>query len=91
MVDLRQRWRDEQGRRVFLRTWPGRAFVLSPRAELVLVRDDPAGAAVVFVDAATGTGERTLDTGAIDPGSLARRGSRIYWMNAGEPRTALLR
>ncbi|HEV3000784.1 MAG TPA: hypothetical protein VGW75_08620 [Solirubrobacteraceae bacterium] len=92
VVDLRQRPRRIPGGvETTARSWLGRAFVLTPRAEVVLVRDDPAGAAVVVAHAVTGRVERTLDTGAIDPGSLALSGSRVYWMNAGEPRTALLR
>ncbi len=70
------------------RWFPGRAFVLTNRGSLALLRDEPDGRiAVIAIDRG---GTRTLDAGAIDPGSLARGGRRVYWLNAGEPRTALL-
>lgn len=44
-----------------------------------------------YVQKADGAGRAVLDEGpAIDPRSLAISGRRIYWTNAGEPRTAVL-
>lgn len=74
-----------------IRRGSGSAFVITARCELVNVRDDPAGAAVVVADAQGERAARTLDTGAIDRASLALRGARVYRTNAGERRTALLR
>jgi hypothetical protein len=44
-----------------------------------------------YVQKADESGRAVLDEGtAIDPGSLAISGRRIYWLNGGAPRTALL-
>ena len=56
---------------------------LTPRGTLVWIGPDPAGQAVMAIDA---RGQRVLDSGDIKPGFLKVFGTLVLWRKAGEGR-----
>ncbi len=69
------------------RTVPGRvkSLVLTPSGVVAWIRTAPDSTAVSVL---LKDGEHILATGNdIDPSSLARAGSRLYWLQAGTPRS----
>jgi hypothetical protein len=62
-------------------------LVLTAHGALAWTEDSTLGVAVQAFD---GSGKRTLDDGAVAPGSLRLAGSTASWTNGGEQRTATL-
>lgn len=65
-----------------------KALVLTERGHLAWITVGEDGAAVHVSDS---RGERIAARGSIEPASLRRQGSRVFWVNAGDEQTEFLR
>ena len=67
-------------------------FEISRSGSFAFVSQPAYPSASYTIEDTDAAGTRTLDSGPeIDPHSLAAGGGRVYWMHAGEPRSAELR
>ncbi len=82
VYDLRNRTR----RRIHLEAEPSRLVAATTGGVAWLVQG-----AQLELRASDADGERLLDAGAIDPGSLSVRGRILSWLNAGQARSTKLR